>query len=141
MYGRYGTDQLYVFGSVLSLALIVANFIIQIAMPASTVKSVICGVLLPMYVGLFVWMTFRSMSKNIYKRRKENERFLAIVGWLKRFFTFNTSTKTKSHNADSESYIFRDCTKCSATLRLPRKKGRNKVKCPKCSHRFYVRSK
>lgn len=141
MYGRYGTDELYLFGCILSLVLIVANFVIQLAVPASPVKTVIGACLLPIYVGLFAWMTFRSLSKNIYKRRRENARFLAVVGWLKRFFTFNTSTKTKSHNADSETHIFRDCTKCSATLRLPRKKGRNKVKCPKCGHRFYVISK
>ena len=141
MYGRYGTDHLYVFGCILSLVLIVANFVIQLAMPASTVKTVIGACLLPAYIGLFVWMTFRALSKNIYKRRRENARFLAVVGWLKRFFTFNTSAKTKSRNADSETYIFRDCTKCASTLRLPRKKGRNKVNCPKCGHRFYVISK
>ncbi len=141
MYGRYGTDELYLFCTILSLVLVVADFIVQAAMPASTAKTVVTISLLVAIVGLFAWMTFRSMSKKIYKRRRENGIYLNIVGALKRFFTFNTSRKTKSQNKDDALYIFRDCTKCSATLRLPRKKGRNKVKCPKCSHKFYVVSK
>ena len=141
MYGRYGTDQLYTFCSVCSLVLVVANLICSIAITNTTARMIVSSILLSLFVALFAWNTFRSMSKKIYKRRRENGIFLNVVGALKRFFTFNTSRKTKSKNRDDDFYVFRDCTKCSATLRLPKKKGRHKVKCPKCAHSFYVVSK
>lgn len=141
MYGRYGTDELYTFCSVLSLVLVVANLICSYAITNQTARIIVSSILLALFVAVFAWNTFRSMSKKIYKRRRENGIFLNIVGALKRFFSFNTSRKTKSKNRDDDFYIFRDCTKCSATLRLPKKKGRHKVKCPKCSHSFYVVSK
>lgn len=141
MYGRYGTDQLYTFCSVLSLVVVVANLVVSVAVKNPTARMITSGILLGLFVALFAWNTFRSMSKKIYKRRRENGIFLNIVGVLRRIVTFNTSSKTKSGNKDDNYYIFRDCTKCSCTLRLPKKKGRNKVKCPKCSHKFYVISK
>lgn len=141
MYGRYGNDQFNLFLSIFSLVLVAINFIIQIVLSASPTKTVIDIVLFILIIGIFALATFRSMSKQIYKRRRENGIFLNVVGKLKRFFTLNTSSKTKSPNKDDASYIFRDCTKCSCTLRLPRKKGRNKVKCPKCGHKFYVIAK
>lgn len=141
MYGRYGNDELGFFCTVLILVLVAANFVTSVAITDPVAATVTTGCLVAAYVGLATWSIFRMMSKKIYKRRRENGIFLNIVGALKRFFTFNTSRKTKSANKDDDFYIFRDCTKCSCTLRLPRKKGRNKVKCPKCAHRFYVVSK
>lgn len=141
MYGRYGTDKLYNFTFVLTLILLVAELVVNYALPESLAASYVALGLSLAVVGLYVWMVFRSMSRNIYKRRKENERFLKAVNVLKRLVTFNTSRKTKSHNRDDAMYIFRDCTRCGSTLRLPRKKGRHKVKCPKCTHRFFVTSK
>ena len=141
MYGRYGTDQLYKFNLVLALVLILAELIVSYLLPDTLLFSYIALVLSILIVVMYGRMIFRSMSRNIYKRRKENERFLKNSRALKRFFSFNTSKGTKSRNLDDFSYIFRDCTKCGATLRLPRKKGRHKVRCPKCSHCFFVKSK
>lgn len=141
MYGRYGNDQLNMFLSVLSIALAVCSIVLQIVIPNPVAKNVVFYSMLAVVVGLFVITICRTMSKKIHNRRVENGRFIHFSRALKRFFTFNTSSKTASHNKDTDLYIFRDCTKCSATLRLPRKKGRNRVKCPKCSHSFYVKSK
>lgn len=141
MYGRYGNDELNLFLSILSFVLIAANLIASFAITDGTVRTIVSACLLAAFVGLFALTTFRTMSKKIYKRRRENGLFLNAVGKLKRIVTFNTSAGSKGKNKDDENYIFRDCTKCSCTLRLPRKKGRNKVKCPKCGHKFYVISK
>ena len=141
MYGRYGTDKLYHFTLAVALILLVAELVVNYALPESLIKSYVALGLSISVILLYTWMVFRTMSRNIYKRRKENERFLKICNALKRFFTFNTSYKTKSRNRDDATYIFRDCTKCGATLRLPRKKGRHKVNCPKCRHSFFVKSK
>ena len=140
-YGRYGVDQLYYFSLVLAILVSVADFITQWLMPEGLAKTILGLSASAIIIFLFVWMTFRSMSRRLYKRRLENERFLRLAGLLKRLVTFNTSRGTKSRNVDDAYYVFRDCTKCRSTLRLPRKAGRNKVKCPRCSHKFYVKAK
>ena len=141
MYGRYGSDQLNTFLMVLSIVLVVVDVVFGFMPINMLAKNITSGIILVGTIAIFAVTVWRTLSKNIYKRRRENERFLSFSRAIKRIFTFNTSTKTKTHNQDTDVYIFRDCTKCSATLRLPRKKGRNRVKCPKCSHSFYVKSK
>ena len=46
--------------------------------------------------------------------------------------------KKNSSPMDTEYHIFRQCPYCSATLRLPRQKGKHTVKCPRCSKSFGV---
>ena len=140
-YGRNGVDQLYYFGLVLTFAFMIADFILQLALPEGIVKTVIGLCLSTASTVTFVWILFRAMSRNLTKRRRENARFLKCWRSTKRFFSGNTSRGTKSFNRDDAIYIFRDCTKCSSTLRLPRKKGKHRVKCPRCSHSFFVKAK
>ena len=141
MQGRYGTDELYKFSLVLTLVLIVAEIVVSYALPDNIVTAYV-GLALSISVFLmYAWMIFRSFSRNIYKRRLENQRFIKAKRAVGRFFSFNVSRKSKSRNKDDNFYIFRDCTKCGATLRLPRKRGKHRVKCPRCSHSFFVVSK
>ena len=140
MYGRYGADDLYSFLMICFVVTWVAEIITMMIIPNSyavlkTVLSIVFGVLL---VSLATLTTWRAMSRNIAKRRHENEIYLRAMRTTKRFFSFNTSRKTKSLNRDDYSHIFRDCTKCGSVLRLPRREGRHKVKCPRCAHSFYV---
>ena len=140
-YGRYGTDQLYKFCLILLMLLLVASLVLQFTLPEGLASAIVSLSISVLTYALMFWMIFRSMSRNIYKRRRENERYLKISGAVKRFFIGNTSRKTRSANRDDQYYIFRDCTRCKATLRLPRKKGKHSVKCPRCSHSFFVISK
>ncbi len=141
MYGRYGVDELYYFIFVLALVLSVVDFVLGLIFHDSAVVDIIgISVSIVVFV-LFVWMISRFMSRNLYKRRKENERYLGAFRAVKRFLSFNTSCGSKSRNQDDWTYIFRDCTKCGSTLRLQRREGRHKVKCPRCSHGFYVKAK
>lgn len=141
MYGRYGADNLYNFCAVLILIALVLNVMVSVFVKNEAVGFVLSTAILLFDVVIIVWSTYRFMSRKIDKRRRENERFLKMKRGVRRIFTFNTSRKSKSGNMDSAQFIFRDCTKCGATLRLPRKAGRNKVKCPRCLHRFTVVSK
>jgi DNA-directed RNA polymerase subunit RPC12/RpoP len=140
-YGRNGVDQLYYFGLVLTFLFMIADFVLQLALPESLTKTVIGLCLSTASTVTFVWILFRAMSRNLVKRRRENANFLKMWRALKRFFSGNTSRGTKSFNRDDATYIFRDCTRCGSTLRLQRKKGKNRVKCPRCSHSFYVKAK
>jgi hypothetical protein len=141
MYGRYGTDQFYSFLMVLFFIVWGIEIIAVAIIPEGLVQSIVSiagGVISTL---LLVYMVFRSMSRNIYKRRRENERYLKVSRAMKRFFGGNTSRKTQSFNRDDARYIFRDCTKCGSVLRLPRREGRHRTKCPRCSHSFYVKAK
>ncbi len=141
MYGRYGTDNLYNFITYLTIFLILADMITVACIPEGTTQAIISILFSALIIFLFVWNIYRTMSRKVAKRRRENERYLKASRAIKRFFSGNTSKRTKSFNRDDASYVFRDCTKCGSTLRLPRRVGKNKVKCPRCSHSFYVKAK
>ncbi len=141
MYGRYGADKLYNFCTVLIIVALVVNVIASIFIKNETVAFWVSTAIMIFDVLVLVWSTYRFMSKKIDKRRRENERFIRMTRALSRFFSCNTSRRSRSGNSDSAQFIFRDCTKCGSTLRLPRKAGKNKVKCPRCSHRFNVVAK
>ncbi|MGH4124286.1 MAG: hypothetical protein ACREV6_15275 [Clostridium sp.] len=122
MYGRYGTDQLYI-------ALIGTYFILIVA-NAFISSTIIDGL---MY-AMLIWIIFRTLSRNIYKRRMENEKFMKI--WkpvrAKGSLTIRRIKEIKTHR-------FRKCPHCKKVLRLPRMKGKHTVKCPCCNKEFELR--
>ena len=142
MYGRYGADALYNFLTWLNVILILLSFVVTAIMPAEGIATAIVSISFSVVItAIFVWDIFRMMSRNIAKRRRENERYLKVSRAIKRFFSANTSRRTKTLNRDDEYYVFRDCTSCGSTLRLQRRVGKHKVKSPRCSHSFYVKAK
>lgn len=132
MYGRYGTDtlskvMLWVYAAVLiiySVLRVVFMFTLRDNTVVPTVIS-ICYVVIS--VGLVFWMFFRMFSKNIAKRRRENEIFCG-------FFKLR-----RNMIRDRKTHVYRKCPKCKAVLRLPRAKGKHTVVCPRCKDRFEVR--
>ena len=141
MYGRYGTDNLYNFLTWFTVFLIIAEMINVAIIPEGQVQAIVSLVFFTVIIVLFSWNIGRTFSKKIAKRRRENERYLKVSRAIKRFFSANTSKRTKTLNRDDEYYVFRDCTSCGSTLRLQRRVGKHKVKCPRCSHSFYVKAK
>ena len=140
--GRNGVDQLYYFCLGFMIFLMVADAVLQTFLPNEWTGKLIIGLCMSLLtMAVFIWSIFRVMSRNLFKRRMENAAFLKIWRGIKRFFCGNTSKRSKSGNRDNATYIFRDCTKCGATLRLPRKVGKHRVKCPRCSHSFKVKAK
>ncbi|MGD9568865.1 MAG: hypothetical protein AB7V48_11185 [Sedimentibacter sp.] len=121
MNGRYGIDQLYYGLMVLYFVLIIANSFIK-----SSVISAFTWVVL-------IVLIFRVYSRNIYKRRLENARFLKFWTPVKAKFSlsFRKIREIKTHR-------YRTCFNCKTVIRLPRKKGKHMVKCPRCNNRFEV---
>ena len=78
-------------------------------------------------LGIFIWSFYRTMSRNIYKRRKENERFCGFFKLRKNKFR------------DRKTHVYRKCPKCKAVLRLPKAKGKHFVNCPRCKNRFQTK--
>ncbi|ERK30298.1 hypothetical protein [Clostridium intestinale] len=124
MYGRYGTDQLYI-------AAIALYFILVIAY--SFIRS-------PIIIGLswvvLILTFYRTFSKNIYKRQRENQMFLKFWNPIKSKFslTFRRLKDIKTHR-------YRTCPHCKKVLRLPRKTGNHTVTCPACRNDFKVKIK
>ena len=123
MYGRNGYDTL----SKTLLWVYLAVFITY-AVVSFFVDSVLLYVA---YMILSLWIViyilFRVMSRNIAKRRAENQRFCDFFK-LKR-------NKWK----DRKTHVYRKCPSCKAVLRLPKAKGKHSVVCPRCKDRFTVR--
>lgn len=122
MYGRYGQDQLYYAGLILCFILIVVNTVLR-----SSIVSALTWVVL-------IWITFRVLSKNINKRRIENEKFLKIWNPIKGKFNL-TIRRVK----ERKTHCFRTCPSCKKVLRLPRKKGTHIVCCPCCNNDFKIK--
>lgn len=112
MAGRYGSDKL-------NLLLIGIGFVACIvAMFFKNnlyVRLSLTGV---SYIFLF-WSVFRCLSRNTYKRYRENRKFLMLIQRFK----------------DREHRYF-DCPRCKQQVRVPRKKGKIAITCPKCREKF-----
>lgn len=121
MYGRYGVDELYKALLVIFVALATVNIFIS---------SKIIHIIL---TAVFVWMIFRMLSKNHAARAGENRAFLKTAAPIKRFFSVNCR-----RIRDIRTKRYRVCPKCKATVRLPVKRGKHSVRCPKCGDTFKV---
>jgi phage FluMu protein Com len=122
MYGRYGIDKLYYALIVLSFVLLLVNIFVS-----SLIINILAWIIL-------VYAIFRTFSRNVYKRRIENEKFIRIWNRVKAKFSF-AARRIRQFKA----YVFHKCPHCKAMLRLPRKAGKHKVECPRCHNEFDMR--
>ena len=122
MYGRYGVDELYYFLLIICLIIIILNIFIK-----SSILTLIEFIIL-------ILATFRYLSKNISKRKKENKRYLYIKDKILNYFNY----QRRKYN-DRNTHMYKKCPKCKQKIRLPLKKGKHTVKCPNCSHKFEVK--
>ena len=121
MYGRYGMDQLYNFTLIACLVLLVINIFVR-----SYIISLV-------EYALLIWALWRTFSKNIVKRRIENQKYLQIQGKVVKFFDL-----IRCRFRDRKTHVYRKCPGCKNNLRLPRKKGTHTVNCPCCHKSFDV---
>ena len=111
MAGRYGTDRLNM--AILCTGL--ACSLLSVISPFASLNMI----LFLLSYGLMILAIFRSLSRNTYKRYRENRKFLQIFGRLK----------------DREHRYF-DCPKCHQMVRVPKGKGKISITCPKCKEKF-----
>lgn len=123
MYGRYGLDQF-------------TQFILWISIIATFLGSLTGFFYLNIisYVLLIIAI-FRTLSKNINQRTKENLKYVnrmnSIKGKIQKFKTTIFGTKTHRY------YL---CPKCKQTIRVPKGKGKICITCPKCRTEFIKRT-
>ena len=121
MYGRNGMDQLNRALFWVYIALWLAGSILSVM--GLDVLSAIFNVVL--YV-LLVVIVFRMLSKNLYKRREENSKFLQKT-WKIR----SQIGGAKARHADKDHKYF-TCKQCKTFCRVPVGKGKIIITCPKC---------
>ncbi len=86
-------------------------------------------------VAILVLMVWRTLSRNISQRQKENAVFLVIWNPVAQFFKlpFLRFRDRKTHK-----YV--KCPACRKYMRVKKGKGEREINCPLCSNRFKVNS-
>lgn len=129
MQGRYGLDAYgkFLFGLylVLTLVLWVVRFF------TASIITLIFSFLLTL---LGFYMLFRVMSRNIYKRMAENQKYQSVINKIK-----TATNLRKSKIRDRKTHVYRKCPSCKAVLRLKRIKGTHRAACPRCGKSFEVK--
>lgn len=116
LYGRNGLDDL----AKLSLILSIIVFLIYGFWPRGIVKAILSFVTW----GLMGYAYFRILSKNVYKRVRENKKYLGMINMAK--------TRWKQR----KTHKFYRCPKCKTWLRVPKGRGRITITCVKCATKF-----
>ncbi len=119
-YGRNGFDDLAKHIFIASVVISLISGLVPYGI-ARLVLSLISYILL----GYF-W--FRILSKNIYKRVQENQKYLGEIKMIKTRWQ-----QRKTHK------FFR-CPKCKTWLRVPKGRGKITITCVKCATKFDKRT-
>ena len=125
MYGRNGMDQMNQALLRGYLVILVAQLIfslLRLWIPARICESLLWV--------LMVFILFRMFSKNLTKRRAENQKF---VNWW--WPIKNRFAAAKARRADKEHKYF-TCKNCKTICRVPAGKGKIVITCPKCGHKI-----
>lgn len=122
MYGRNGNDKLNSVLFWVYFALLIINILL---------KSVVLWIIELILVAVYL---FRFLSRNIYRRQKENRAFLKVWNKISGFFKLQ-----KNKFRDRKTHVYRKCEHCRAVLRLPKKKGKHTVRCPQCNKTFRIK--
>ena len=125
MYGRNGTDQL-------NWAILVSYLVLwllRVIMSALDIAIVALTIDVVMFL-LAVLLLWRTFSRNLPKRRAENQKF---VNWW--WPIMNRLAAAKARRADKEHKYF-TCKNCKTICRVPAGKGKIVITCPKCGHKI-----
>lgn len=120
----YGVDFLSKTMIVVALILSLINLKFK-----NRVIEVITMILI-VYFGIF-----RVFSVNKYQRMIENQKFAKAVKPMTDFFE---KYKIRASNSKDKKYI--KCPNCKKEMKIPRNKGKIKVTCPHCGHKFVKKS-
>ena len=118
MYGRYGSDEL-------SYALILVSILLMILSNFDKLWFLYIVSLIPLAVSFW-----RCLSKNIYARTAERNKFLSLISGPK------SSIKLLINKfKDRKTHRYYKCSDCKSVLRVPKGRGKIEITCPKCGKR------
>ena len=110
MQGRYGLDRLN------SVLLWISVILAVIAMILSGIPGLVFTLLAYLLVSTAI---FRALSRNTYKRYRENRWFLMQCDRVK-----------------DRDHRYYSCPNCRQSVRVPKGKGKIAITCPKCKEKF-----
>ncbi len=127
MYGRNGNDAFNRFLLIAGAALLLIASVLS-----RTALGRILYLLVPLLLG---YVYFRMFSRDLYRRRSENERYLREKEKLaaRRRVLVERWKQRKS-------YKFFTCPACKAVMRVPRGRGKIRIVCHKCGSTFMGKS-
>ncbi len=126
MQKKYGIDEYGIFLVWIAIVAVVVAYFMK-----STVLNGISSFIV-------IYAIYRTMSTNILKRSQENQIFVEnVINPIKNIFNKDKIKQGKSRD-DSFEYI--SCPSCGQKLRIPKNKGKIKVRCPKCKEKFDAKS-
>lgn len=129
---RYGTDKLT--WAMLLLAVMVS--VIGMFLPQGA-KSV----LITVSTVFTILAVLRMFSRNFTARRNELYKYLQFENKLKNRWATITKKRGKIINLkDRRNYRYFTCGYCMQKLRVPRNKGRIRITCTKCGHKFEAKT-
>lgn len=90
---------------------------------------------------------FRMLSKNIPARENEAQKITALLyRWKEFLHVKKAESQERQHKRavnqqrkQDKDHVYRECPTCGAVLRLPRRKGKHTVRCPRCGKDFSVK--
>lgn len=123
MSGRNGSDALGICVLVVALLLIVINVFVR--------TFVLSGFSLL----LMVYVCWRMTSRDVESREVENMVFLDFVSPIVPWFRHPGAAAK-----ELREYKHLACPDCGQRVRVPRKKGKLRITCPKCGTKFEAKS-
>ncbi len=130
MYGRNGMDQL-------NRALLwayIAVWVVQMVLSAALESVLVAALLDGLALVLLVAVLFRMFSKDLARRRAENERW---TGWVWRMKSRQAGAKARHADKDHKYFT---CRNCKTICRVPVGKGKIVITCPKCGAQIQART-
>ena len=106
MADRYGFDRLYYFLLAICFILIVINLFFNLY------------VLSILEVVIFIYAFSRVMSRNIYKRQQENEKFIRFIEKPKKLINLQ-----KCKRRDRKTHVYKKCPSCKKQSSPTERKG------------------
>ena len=128
MYGRNGMDQLNLVLMWVVLILDVVTMLVQ------RNHAAVSMVLYWLSMAGWVYVLFRMFSKNLSKRRGENQKF---VNWVWRMKSSRAGAKERHADKDHKYFT---CKTCGTICRVPVDKGKIIITCPKCGAQIHAKS-
>lgn len=122
MTGRNGADNLSRAVSVVVIVLLVVSLLFH----GDAARALWILAVLGM-----VYVYFRMFSRNVYKRRDENAKYLRATAGVRTYFR-----GLRERWSQRRDYKFFRCPSCRTLLRVPKGKGKIKVVCRKCGNSF-----
>ena len=118
MQGRYGADALGRFMLRAAFALMIVSFFIRNRVISAAVTM------------LILLELFRMFSRNFAARARENERYLSLAG------RFTSKARNRFLRLKDRDHAYFSCPYCKQKVRVPKGRGRIRIRCPKCGGEF-----